>query len=99
MAFNVILTADAQPDIWNIVFWYERQQPGLVNRFNNRLNKTLFDIGLNPSIYSRYKKYFKRAILKYFPSLVIFKISQMYIIIYTIIYGGKKPWLINQKIS
>jgi len=90
MAFNVILTTEAQLDIWDIIFWYENQQHALGNRFNNELNKTLFDIGVNPSIYSRYKKDFKSSILKYLPSLVIFKVSKKYFI-NTIIYGGRNP--------
>ena len=99
MAFNVILTAEAQLEIWDIIDWYEKQQPWLGNRFNNESNKTLVDIGLNPSFYSFYKKDFRRAILKHFPYPGIFKISQREIIVNTIIYGGRNPRLINQKIS
>jgi hypothetical protein len=99
MAFNVILTAEAQFEIWDTVDWYEKQQPGLGNRFNNELNKTFVDIGLNLLFYSFNKKDFRKAILKHFPYLVIFKVSQHEIIVYTIIYGGRNPRLINQKIS
>ena len=99
MAFNVILSTQVQLDIWDIISWYESQQPGLGDRFNKELNKTLFDIGIKPSSYSFYKKDFRRAILTHFPYLIIFKVSQQDIIIYAVIYGGRNPRLINQKIS
>jgi plasmid stabilization system protein ParE len=99
MVLKVRLSTRAQLDIWEIIEWYESRQAGLGERFSNKLNRLLYEIAKHPQYYSFYKEEFRRAILKPFPYLVIFKIAEEEIVIYSIIYGGRDPQLINKRLS
>jgi len=99
MAFKLTLTTQAQLDIWEVISYYESRQNGLGERFNIEVNKMIFEITKKPTSYSFYKKDFRRALLKHFPYLIIFKFTEKEIIIYSIVFGGRSPALINSKID
>jgi plasmid stabilization system protein ParE len=99
MVFNFIVKEDVLPDIMEIVDWYNHQQIGLGDRFYKTLLSEFEKIIKNPTSYSFYKKDFRRAVLKYFPYLILFKVYEQEIIVYSVIYGGRNPQLINRKIS
>lgn len=99
MGFKLKLSTQAQLDIWDIIDWYENKQPGLGKRFDSDLNTLFYKIAQNPTLYSYYQKDFRRAVAKHFPYLVIFKINENDIIVYTVVYGGRDPELINKRIN
>ncbi len=99
MGFKLKLSTQAQLDVWDIISWYEDHQVGLGEKFNSNLNTLFFKIAANPTQYSYYKKDFRRAVVNNFPYLVIFKITQNEIVVYTIVYGGRDPKLINKRIN
>ncbi len=99
MAFKLRLTTRAQLDIWEVISWYESCEEGLGERFDTKVNNMLFEISKKPTVYSYFNKDFRRAILKHFPYLIIFKVFEKEIVIYAIIYGGRNPVLINRKIN
>ena len=99
MAIEFIVKESAKQDIMEVVDWYDFKKQGLGDRFYKELLSEFEKIIEHPKLYSFYKKDFRRAILKYFPYLIIFKVSKKEIIIYSIVYGGRDPELINKKIN
>ena len=99
MAINLIVKDAAELEIIEIVDWYNFIKHGLKNRFYKALLNKFDKIILRPTSYFYYKKDFSRAILKYFSHLIIFKATEKEIIIYSIIYEGRNPALINKKIN
>lgn len=99
MGFKLKLLTQAQLDIWDIISWYENHQEGLGERFDSNVNILFLEIAASPTHYSFYKNNFRRAVVKHFPYLVIFKIIENEIVVHTIIYGGRDPKLINKRIN
>jgi plasmid stabilization system protein ParE len=99
MAIEFIIKENASMDVIEIVDWYDIKQLGLGDRFYKDLLNEFEKIKQNPKLYSFYNKDFKRAILKHFPYLIIFKVTENEIVIYSIIYGGRNPRLINRRIN
>lgn len=57
--------------------WYEDQQPGLGERFENAVRQKLHQISNQPEAFgSRSNRKFREARLNFFPFLVIFKIRK-----------------------
>ena len=99
MAINLIVKDAAELEIIEIVDWYDYKKQVLGDRFYKELLNEFYKIILRPTSYFYYKKDFSRAILKYFSHLIIFKATEKEIIIYSIIYEGRNPALINKKIN
>jgi plasmid stabilization system protein ParE len=99
MAIEFIIKESAMQDVVEIIDWYNSKRSALGDRFYRELLNEFERIKQTSTLYAYYKKDFRRAILKHFPYLIIFKITEKEIIIYSVIYGGKNPALINKKIS
>ena len=99
MGFKIKILTQSKQDIWNIISWYENHQEGLGERFDSNINILFLEIAANPTHFSFYKNNFRRAVVKHFPYLVIFKIIENEIVVYTIVYGGRYPKLINKRIN
>ncbi len=76
MAINLIVKEAAELEIIEIVDWYVFKKEGLGDRFYKELLNEFDKIILRPTSYFYYKKDFRRAILKYFPYLIIFKATE-----------------------
>jgi hypothetical protein len=99
MAINFVVKESAKEEVIEIVDWYDYKQIGLGERFYKELLLEFEKIKQQPTIYAYYKKEFRRAVLKNFPYLVIFKVTAQEIVIYSVIYGGRDPELINKRIT
>ena len=99
MAINLIVKDAAELEIIEIVDWYDYKKQVLGDRFYKELLNEFYKIILRPTSYSYNKNFFRRAIFKHFPPLIIFKGTEKKIIIYSIIYEGRNPALINKKIN
>lgn len=99
MGIEFIIKESAKHDVIEIVDWYDNKQLGRGDRFYNELLNEFEKIKQKPTLYSFYKKDFRRAILKHFLYLIIFKVTEIKIIIYSVVYAGRNPELINKKID
>ena len=99
MATDFIITETAKQDVIEIVVWYDYKQLGLGDRFYKELLIEFERIKRTPTIFRFYKKDFRRVVIKHFPYLIIFKLTEKKIIIYAVVYGGRNPELINKKIN
>ena len=68
----LIIRPEAELDIESSALWYERQQPGLGNRFVNVLNEVLVRIADNPLQFPQLEKSVRRALLPRFPYGIYF---------------------------
>ena len=99
MAFNLVVTYTAELDIEKAVDWYNSKQEALGQRFYNAVLSEFAIIQKHPNYYSFYSKGFRKNLVKQFPYLIIFKITNQDIIIYTVIYGGRNPEIINKRMA
>ncbi len=99
MGINLTVKETAELEITEIIDWYDFKKQGLGDRFYKELLNEFERIAKTPKIYSYYKKDFRKAALKRFLYLIIYKITEVEIIVYSIIHGGSNPKLIDRKIS
>ena len=99
MAYKVTIMPVAQLDIWEIIDWYKSQNEGVGIRFSEKVNRLLLKISKSPTFYSYYKEDFRRAIVKNFSYLIIFKVIENEVFIISVMFGGRNPQLINLRIS
>lgn len=74
MAYNVLISLEAQQDIDKAILWYEAQQSGLGIRFYTELLSRLEKLEHHPEYYSFIYEDYRHAILHAFPFHIIFKI-------------------------
>jgi len=76
--------------------WYARQREGLGDEFRLAIQDAIAMIGANPSLYGRYEgggtvEEYRRAILKRFPYVILFRILPSEIAIEAVIHGSREP--------
>jgi toxin ParE1/3/4 len=71
--------------------WYEFQQQGLGNRFENDLQKTARDIQNNPLIYAAEKHNERLAAFRDFPYSLIFKVYHDRIWVSCVSHHKRRP--------
>ncbi len=76
MAYKLLITKKAKQDIIDGFYWYESKSDGLGSRFVEEVEKTLSYVQLYPLHYQiKYKKIFREAVLKSFPYVIIYEIT------------------------
>ena len=71
--------------------WYEHQQPGLGQRFENDLQTTARHVQVNPLIYAAEKHDERTAALRHFPYSVIFKVYHDRIWVSCVSHHKRRP--------
>lgn len=72
----VVVRAEAQRDIEEAAFWYERQRPGLGDRFSHELDQLMERISENPLQFPEIGQGVRRGLLHRFPYAVYFRPSE-----------------------
>lgn len=80
--------------------WYEDKQPGLGDKFKQHVYSCLRIIEQHPNRYPERKKYYREALVKIFPYLVIYRIDkkQKRIAIISVFHNSRRPKKKYQKI-
>ncbi len=91
MSYKLHPLIGVDDDISNAVEWYESQQKGLGARFIDDWENTASYILSNPFTFAKKRKSFRQAVLKNFPYLIVYEITDNLIIIYAVINGARHP--------
>jgi len=98
MAFKLIITSTAELDFIEAINWYTSIQPELSQRFYKAVLKQFADIKRHPTYYSFYWELYRRTLVLHFPYIIIFKIIDKEVIVYSIFYGGRNSELIQKRL-
>lgn len=85
------IESDAERDLTEIAEWYEEQRPGLGAAFLARLDATLSDIAEAPTHYPYLHSMTRRALMRKFPYVVLFRDYPDEIVILGVLHGGRDP--------
>ena len=99
MAFKLIVTTTAELDLQDAIDWYTSIQKDLGQKFYKSVLEQFASIQKHPHYYSFYFKEYRRTLVLHFPYIIIFKINNQEVIVYSIIYAGRNPELIRKKIA
>ncbi|MFN5168516.1 MAG: type II toxin-antitoxin system RelE/ParE family toxin [Cyclobacteriaceae bacterium] len=96
---DVWFKRQVQQDIARILEWYDEQQPGLGDRFVNKLGDIVDFLAVNPLAYPISYSTFRVARLKNFPYQVFYKAYESKILIYGIFHTRRNPHSIRGSLS
>jgi hypothetical protein len=95
MTYKLRLTQEAKEIIVRDFLWYQEKSEGLGNRFITEIDAMMEYIRHHPHHFQVKYKYFREAVLKVFPYVIIYSIKANEIVIYMVfptkIDPAKKP--------
>ncbi len=91
MKHSLVFRERAIFEIQDSFNYYENQKIGLGIKFKIQLEKELDYILNNPKHFKVVRKSFRQASVNVFPFLIIYKILEMNIIVYSIFHTSRNP--------
>jgi len=86
----MIITPRAALDIENAARWYEREMPGLGDRFLDQLDATLNRIEQTPLIYRQRRGSVRPAMMRRFPLAVYFAIRDSEVHVLSVLHHARE---------
>lgn len=91
MKFSIEIKESAKKGAIDAFLYYESQQKHLGERFLDKMELVLNDISKHPKLYPEKYKSFRQALIKPFPYLIIFEMTDQSIIVYKVVFAKKNP--------
>ena len=92
MPYNYQLSEEAESDVYEAYFWYEKQQKGLGEGFLDTLDAARETIISNPRTYrARYKKKIRSFVVDRFPYLILYIVNDNNIDVVSVFNTHKHP--------
>jgi plasmid stabilization system protein ParE len=94
MKFQLIITSHALQDTKDAYYYYEQIRAGLGEQFLENLERRYGALSENPELYSYSddKKILRDVIIEGFPYLIVYEISDSYVVIFSIHNTNRKPY-------
>ena len=73
--FEVVFTKAASVELADAQDWYEREAPGLGQRFRAEVDATLERLSANPLQFAMIHKRVRRALLRHFPYMIFLSLT------------------------
>ena len=89
MIYRLFITDAAQADVHEITQWYESQQFGLGDRFGEAVLRTIRLIHERPSMYPVHSYDTRRALVKDFPYIVLYRTLGDIVSILAVFHGHR----------
>ena len=91
MSLPIILRPEAQDDVLETRDWYDAQQPGFGDVFNDALKEFVERIRATPETYAPALKNVRRGKLRRFPYVVYYRILDDRIEVIAVLHGRRDP--------
>jgi hypothetical protein len=88
---TVVVLPQAKIAVEDTFCFYEERQNGLGERFLTVWERQIELIQHNPKLFQVRYKSFRQVLLKPFPYLIIYDIEDNELVIYNLIYAGRRP--------
>lgn len=96
---RVLFTPAARADLADAVTWYEARAPEIVPQFRDALRAVVQRIADNPKQFSPSPYQTRRALLRRFPFLVIFRETANAVYVVAVFHMSRNPRTWRQRIS
>jgi len=90
MEYNIIISDDAEDDIFSGYVWYEQQKRGLGEEFKNALKNAVTSIKINPLYFSYRRRNTRGCVVKGFPYIILFYIKRNNIYVNAVFHMSRK---------
>ncbi|MDA9409052.1 MULTISPECIES: type II toxin-antitoxin system RelE/ParE family toxin [unclassified Bradyrhizobium] len=88
---KVLFTRAARADLLEAVRWYDTHAPHVVPQFRDALRAALIKVGENPKQFPLASKNARRALLRRFPYIVVYRETQDTIYIIAVFHTSRDP--------
>jgi|SRR5208337_1626182 len=88
---RVLFTAAARADLDDALTWYEAHAPEIVPQFREALRAVVARITENPKQFPASPHQTRRALLRRFPYLVIFRETRAAVYVVAVFHGSRAP--------
>jgi plasmid stabilization system protein ParE len=87
----VVLRPEAQAEFDEAFDRYEQQRPGLGVDFVERVQEVLDRIADAPTLYEQVFQDMRRAVVRRFPYLVLYRVEEHQIVVLAVFHGKRDP--------
>jgi plasmid stabilization system protein ParE len=91
MTRRLILRPQAEDEIGEAVPWYESRGQGLGAEFLRAVEACIASIQRNPMVHEKIFGEVRRAVLRRFPYILVFRVSDEEIVVAACIHGKRNP--------
>lgn len=98
MTLPVFIRRAAELDLEKIEDWYDRQRPGLGREFRDAVGAAIARISDNPLAYPDQYRGARRALLRRFPYVLWYRVSEALLIVLVCVHGKRDPGVIGARL-
>ena len=91
MTYTIVIKEEAYLDLQQAYDYYEKQSPGLGERFLENVRQRIVYLQKYPLHFIKVEKDFRQALVDVFPYLIIYEISGHKVIVYAVFHGKQNP--------
>jgi plasmid stabilization system protein ParE len=91
VSLPVRLLPEARAEFDDAADWYEQKQTGLGRAFIARVGEVLNRIGINPKLHQVVYKDVRKAVVKQFPYVVLYREDAGEVVVISVFHGARDP--------
>jgi toxin ParE1/3/4 len=95
--FEVVFTKAAAVELADAQDWYEREAPGLGERFRAEVDATVERLSVNPLQFAVIHKRVRRALLRRFPYMLFFVVDGEMLWVLACFHASRDPRIWQQR--
>lgn len=97
--YAIVFFEDASKDVIAVKKWYNKKLPGLGERFEKYLDKTIEKLITHPFAFSVSFNKIRKVQLDKFPYLVFYEVENNVVSVYGVIHAKRKPSYYKRSIN
>ncbi|MFH1114387.1 MAG: type II toxin-antitoxin system RelE/ParE family toxin [Pseudomonadota bacterium] len=97
MSLPVVMRPEARSEFDDAVDWYELHRPGLGADFVAHVQEVFDQISTTPRLYSPIFQNVRRAVVRRFPHLILYKIEPQQVVVLAVFHSKRDPKIRRQR--
>jgi plasmid stabilization system protein ParE len=99
MKLPVCLLPEARAEFDESADWYEQQRAGLGPQFIGRVRDVFDRIGAHPKLHSMVYKDVRKAVVKQFPFVVLYREEESEVIVISVFHASRDPSIWQSRVD
>lgn len=91
--YKLLINPFAELELDDAKEWYNLQQDNLGDRFVNKIDKIIIRINENPFQFPKEKKQIRKAVIKLYPYVIFFYVTENVINVFAIFHTSRNPMI------
>ena len=91
MAADLVVAPEAEQDIAEAFWWYERRRAGLGEEFLSSIDACMERIRRQPEMYAVVHEAYRRSLVRRFPYAVFYEHAESTVTIYAVFHTSRDP--------